>query len=68
MVSEVDVADQENAKAIAVFHGEAVELQMGDEHFRHRFELFMKYYPSWKHEFGAVRSVDLRFKGQVAVE
>jgi cell division septal protein FtsQ len=68
MVSEVDVADEENAKVISAFHGEAVELQLGAEHFRHRYELFLKYFPSWKREFGVVRSVDLRFKGQVAVE
>jgi hypothetical protein len=68
MVSEVDVADAENAKMIATFHGEAIELQMGDEHFRHRYELFLKYFPSWKREFGTIRSIDLRFQGQVAVE
>jgi cell division protein FtsQ len=68
MVSEVQVADPRNAKVTAVYHGEAIELQIGEEYFRHRFELFLKYYPSWQREYGAVRSVDLRFKGQVALE
>lgn len=68
MVSEVDVADPENAKATAAYHGEAVELQMGDEHFRHRFEVFLQNFPAWKQKYGVVRMVDLRFQGQVALE
>jgi cell division protein FtsQ len=68
MVSEVDVADMENAKATAVYHGEAVELYMGDEYFRHRFEVFLQNFPAWKQKYGVVRLVDLRFKGQVALE
>lgn len=68
MISEVDVADPENAKATAVYYGEAVELQMGDEHFRHRFEVFLNHFAGWKQKYGVVRTVDLRFKGQVALE
>ncbi|MEX2301900.1 MAG: FtsQ-type POTRA domain-containing protein [Bryobacterales bacterium] len=68
MVSEVDVADAENAKATAVYHGEAVELQMGEEYFRHRFEVFLNHFAGWKQKYGVVRTVDLRFKGQVALE
>lgn len=68
MISEVDVADAENAKATAVYHGEAVELQMGEEYFRHRFEVFLNHFAGWKQKYGVVRTVDLRFKGQVALE
>jgi hypothetical protein len=68
MISEVDVADPENAKAPAVYHGEAVELQMGNEHFRHRFEVFLNRFAEWKQKYGVVRTVDLRFQGQVALE
>jgi cell division protein FtsQ len=68
MISEVDVADPQNAKATAAYHGEAVELQMGDELFRHRFEVFLQNFPAWKQKYGVVRMVDLRFKGQVALE
>jgi cell division septal protein FtsQ len=68
MISEVDIADPQNAKATAAYHGDAVELQMGDEHFRHRFEVFLQNFPAWKQKYGVVRMVDLRFKGQVALE
>jgi cell division septal protein FtsQ len=68
MISEVNVANPENAKATAVYHGDAVELEMGDEHFRHRFEIFLNRFAEWKQKYGVVRAVDLRFKGQVALE
>lgn len=68
MISEVDVANPENARATAAYHSETVELQMGAEHFRHRFEVFLRHYPTWKQKYGLVRAVDLRFKGQVALE
>jgi cell division protein FtsQ len=68
MISEVDIADAQNARATAAYHGEAVELQMGDEYFRHRFEVFLQNFPAWKQKYGVVRMVDLRFQGQVALE
>jgi cell division protein FtsQ len=68
MISEVNVADPKNAKATAAFHGEAIELQMGDENFRHRFGVFLNNFPAWKQKYGIVKMVDLRFKGQVALE
>ncbi len=67
-VSEVDLSDTQNAVVSTVHEGEIVDLQMGNEHFRHRYELFLKYFPSWKQEFGTIRSVDLRFKGHVAIQ
>jgi hypothetical protein len=49
-------------------HGsDIIDLQMGDDQFRHRYALFLKYVEGWKKEFGKVRAVDLRFEGQVAV-
>ncbi len=67
-ISEVDVADPRNAKLTTVNGGEMVQLQMGDESFRHRYQIFLKYFDSWKKEFGRVRTVDLRYKGVVATE
>ena len=67
-ISEVDVVDPQNAKLTTVYGGEMVQLQMGKESFRHRYEIFLKYFDSWKKEFGRVRTVDLRYKGVVATE
>ena len=67
-ISEVDVVDPRNAKLTTVNGGEIVQLQMGNESFRHRYQIFLKYFDSWKKEFGRVRTVDLRYKGVVATE
>lgn len=68
LISEVDLSDPQNALVTTVYEGEVVQLHLGAEHFRHRYELFLKYFPSWKQEFGKVRSIDLRFKGHVAIQ
>lgn len=67
MVSQVDVADPENAKVTVAYQGSVVLLEMGNELFRHRFETFLKYFETWKSQFGAVASVDLRYEDQVVV-
>ena len=67
-ISEVDVLDPQNAKLTTVNGGEMVQLQMGSESFRHRYEIFLKYFDTWKKEFGRVRTIDLRYKGVVATE
>lgn len=66
-ISQVDVSDPENAKATVAHMGEVVVLEMGNELFRHRFETFLKYIETWKDQFGAVASVDLRYEDQVVV-
>jgi hypothetical protein len=50
-----------------MYEGDIVELQMGAEEFRHRWDVFHQYVPSWKEKYGRIGSVDLRFEGQVAV-
>ncbi len=67
-ISEVDVEDPRNARVKTAFDGEMIELQMGEKNFRHRFEVFLEYFETWKKEFGRVASVDLRYKGVVVTE
>lgn len=66
-LSEIDVADSSNARVLTLHEGDIVELQMGAEAFRHRWDVFQKYVPSWKEKYGRIGSVDLRFEGQVAI-
>lgn len=66
-VSQIDVSDPTNAKITVAHLGDVVELEMGDELFRHRFETFLKYIESWKQQFGSVGWVDLRYEDQVVV-
>ncbi len=66
-VSQIDVADPRNAKITVAHLGDVVELEMGEELFRHRFETFLKYIENWKQQFGSVGWVDLRYEDQVVV-
>ncbi len=66
-VSEIDIGDPRNAVISALYKKEVIDLQMGDEHLRHRFEVFLKYIDTWKAEFGPIASADLRFEDQVTV-
>ena len=66
-VSEVDVSDPKNARATTIHEGDVIELQMGQRLFRHRWEVFLSYVDTWKKQYGRVNSVDLRYRGQVAV-
>jgi cell division protein FtsQ len=67
-ISEVDLSDARNARVSTIHDGSVVELQMGDEFLRHRFEVYLQHVEQWKTEFGTVRSIDLRFKDQVVVK
>ena len=66
-VERYDVADPKNLRLTVVRDGEAVVLDMGREHFRHRFEVFAANYPGWRREHGPVDSIDLRYSEQVAL-
>ena len=67
LVSEVDVSDPQNARVTTIHEGDVIELQMGQRLFRHRWEVFLSYVDTWKKQYGRVNSVDLRYRGQVAV-
>lgn len=66
-ISQIDVSDPTNAKITVAHLGDVVELEMGDELFRDRFETFLKYIEDWKRQFGSVGWVDLRYEDQVVV-
>jgi cell division protein FtsQ len=67
LLSEIDISDLRNVRTSTLHGSDIIDLQMGDDQFRHRYALFLKYVDGWKKEFGKVRAVDLRFEGQVAV-
>jgi len=66
-LSQIDLSEPKNIRVTTVHEGDVIELQLGDELFRHRFGVFDEYISGWKQEFGAVGWVDLRFEDQVIV-
>ncbi len=66
-VSEVNVADLENAVVLAKHDGRLVRLELGHEHLRHRVEIFLDGVDSWRSALGPVKSANLRLEGQIPV-
>ena len=66
-VSEINVADLENALVLAKHEGRLIRLEMGNEHFRHRMEVFLNGVDSWQSALGRLKSVNLRLEGQIPV-
>lgn len=66
-LSQIDLSEPKNVRVTTVHEGDVIELQLGDELFRHRFGVFDEYIAGWKREFGTVGWVDLRFEDQVIV-
>ncbi len=66
-VSEINVADLGNALVLAKHEGRLVRLEMGNEHLRHRVEMFLNGVDSWQSALGPLKSVNLRLEGQIPV-
>ncbi len=66
-VSEVDVEDPNNLKALLVGGRENILLHLGRRDFAARFETFLKLIPAAHRKQSGIRSVDLRFRNQMVV-
>ena len=66
-VSEINVADLENALVLAKHEGRLVRLEMGNDHLRHRVEMFLTGVDGWQSALGPLKSVNLRLEGQIPV-
>lgn len=66
-VSEINVADLENALVLAKHEGRLVRLEIGNDHLRHRVEMFLNGVDSWQSALGPLKSVNLRLEGQIPV-
>jgi cell division protein FtsQ len=66
-VSEIDLSDPADAAVTVPAGGAAVLVHLGDGQFLERYRYFLHNIESWREQYGAVRSVDLRFDKQVIV-
>lgn len=66
-VSEINVSDLENALVLAKHEGRLIRLEMGNDHLRHRVEMFVKGVDGWQSALGPLKSVNLRLEGQIPV-
>ena len=66
-ISEVDLSDPQDARIVVADSAGAVLLHLGNEDFLSRYLLYANQVGQWKQKFANVRSVDLRFEGQVVI-
>lgn len=67
LISEVDLADDGDLKALLVQGHQTILVHFGDKDFGERFETFLALLPQVEKAASAIDSVDLRYRGQVVV-
>ena len=67
MVSEADLADGEDLKALLVQGRDTLQVHFGHESFRERFQTFLALLPELRKSKAPLDSVDLRYRNQVVV-
>jgi cell division protein FtsQ len=67
-VSEVDVSDPDDLKAMLATGGPEVLVHFGDDQFLNRYNQFQKLLPEWKQQYPKLASADMRYQGQIVLE
>jgi cell division protein FtsQ len=67
-LSEVDVSNPEDVKAVVTESGSDVLVHFGDEKFLERYKLFAQNLPQWKNQYPKLASVDTRYENQFVLE
>ncbi|HMD96732.1 MAG TPA: FtsQ-type POTRA domain-containing protein [Terriglobia bacterium] len=66
-VSEVDLSDPDDLKALLVENQETVRAHFGDSNFGDRFQSFLELLPEVRKTNTRIESVDLRYRNQIVV-
>jgi cell division protein FtsQ len=67
-LSEVDVSDPEDVKAMVTGGGSDILVHFGDESFLQRYREFEQHLPEWKQQYPTLASADMRYERQVVLE
>ena len=67
-LSEVDIADPEDVKALVPSDGSELLLHLGDRDFLIRWHNYQQHLAEWKAQYPRLASVDLRYERQVVLE
>lgn len=66
-ISEVDLSDSEDVKAMASDPGGEVLVHLGSSDFLERFKIYVSHVQEWRQQFARLDSVDLRYQHQIVV-
>jgi cell division protein FtsQ len=67
-ISEVDVSNPEDVKALIASGSTDILVHFGDENFLARYKMFEQNLPQWKTQYPRLASVDTRYENQVVLE
>ncbi|HEV2579059.1 MAG TPA: FtsQ-type POTRA domain-containing protein [Acidobacteriaceae bacterium] len=67
-ISEVDVSNPEDVKAVVSGGGSDILVHFGDEQFLHRYQEFEQHLPEWKQQYPKLAAADMRYERQVVLE
>ncbi len=67
-LSEVDVSNPEDIKALIPSGGTDILVHFGDENFLDRYHHFEEHLPEWKTQYPKLASADMRYNQQVVLE
>jgi len=67
-LSEVDVSDPDDVKAIIASEGTTVLVHFGKEQFLVRYEEFERHLPEWKVQYPRLASADMGYGDQIVLE
>jgi cell division protein FtsQ len=67
-LSEVDVTDPEDVKALMASGGSDILVHFGEQKFLKRYQEFEQHLPEWKQLYPKLASADMRYEGQVVLE
>ena len=67
-LSEVDLSNPEDVKAMIPDHSSEILVHFGDEDFLNRYRKFKEHLPEWRTTYPKLSSVDMRYERQVVLE
>ena len=67
-LSEVDVTNPEDVKALVAGDGSDILVHFGDENFLERYRAFEQHLPEWRTQYPKLASADMRYERQVVLE
>ncbi|MGC9198122.1 MAG: cell division protein FtsQ/DivIB [Acidobacteriaceae bacterium] len=66
-VSEVDISDPEDLRALITSGGSDILVHFGQQEFLKRYEEFEQHLPEWKQTYPRLASADMRYEGQIVL-
>ncbi len=67
-LSEVDLSDPEDVRAVLPVSGSDILVHFGDGEFANRYRTFQSHLPEWQRQYPHLAAVDLRFEHQTVLE